>query len=74
MKQAIEKLETELLLLKEVNIRDWNALSVWGMIFRIVTAEILHRKQNKKNRENYIFVRQWNLHTACLALTWKVEH
>ena len=28
LKQAIEKVETELLFLKDVNIRDWNALSV----------------------------------------------
>ena len=28
LKQAIEKLETELLFLKDVNIRDWSVLSV----------------------------------------------
>ena len=28
LKQAIDKLETELLFLKDVNIRDWNAVSV----------------------------------------------
>ena len=28
LKQAIEKLETELLFRKDVNIRDWNVLSV----------------------------------------------
>ena len=41
------KLETELLFLKKVNIRDWNVLSVEGMIFRIVTAKILNAKQKK---------------------------
>ena len=28
LKQAKEKMETELLFLKDVNIRDWNVLSV----------------------------------------------
>ena len=28
LKEAIEKLEAELLFLKDVNIRDWNVLSV----------------------------------------------
>ena len=41
------KLETELLFLKKINIRDWNVLSVKGMIFRIVTAKILNTKQKK---------------------------
>ena len=47
------KLETELLFLKKVNIRDWNVLSVKGMIFRIVTAKILYAKQ-KKSRKLYL--------------------
>ena len=42
------KLETELPFLKKVNIRDWNVLSVKGMIFRIVTAKILNTKPKKK--------------------------
>ena len=71
LKQAIQKLETELLFLKDVNIRDWNVLSLKGMVFGIVAAKILYTKQ-KESRKLY-------LHTAIkftysLALTWKVEH
>ena len=43
------KLETELLFLKKINIRDWNVLSVKGMIFRFITAKILNTKQKKKS-------------------------
>ena len=41
--QAKEKLETELLILKDVNI------------FRIVTAKILYTKQNKKKSRKLYF-------------------
>ena len=73
MKQAREKMETDLLFLKDVNIRDWNALSVKGMIFRIVTAKILYTKQNKKESRKLYF-RMAIEFTYNLALTWKVEH
>ena len=66
-------METDLLFLKDVNIRDWNDLSVKGMIFRIVTAKILYTKQNKKESRKLYF-RMAIEFTYTLGLTWKVEH
>ena len=53
-----KKLETKLPILKDVNNRNWNVLSVKGMIFTIVTAKILYTKQNKKESSEHISVRQ----------------
>ena len=47
------KLETELLFLKKLNIRNWNVLSVKGMIFRIVTAKILYRPKKLKQFKSW---------------------
>ena len=60
LKQAIEKLEAELLFLKDVNIRDGNVLSVYGVIFRIVTAKILYTKQQQQKRNEKVVFRYGN--------------
>ena len=74
LKQAIEKLEAELLFLKDVNIRDWNVLSVEGAIFRIVTAKILYTKQQQqKKKERKLYFGAAIKFTYSLALSWKVE-
>ena len=73
LKQVIEKLETELHFRKDVNIGDWNVLSVWGMICRIATAKILYAKQNKKKSKKLYF-RTAIKFTYSLALTWKVRN
>ena len=71
LKQAKEK--RELLFLKDVNICDWNVLSVEGMIFRIITAKIFYTKQNKKESRKLNFCMAIKF-TYSLALTCKVEH
>ena len=73
LKQAIEKLEAELLFLKDVNIRDWNVLSVEGAIFRIVTAKILYTKQQQKKESRKLYFGAAIKFTYSLALSWKVE-
>ena len=72
LKQAIENWGLNCFFWKQVNICDWNVLSVEGMIFRIVTARILYAKENKKSRKLYL--RKAIKFTYSLAVTWKVEH
>ena len=45
LKQAIEKLETELLFLKDVNIRDWNSLR--SDISNRYSKEFVHKTKQK---------------------------
>ena len=65
----IEKRVAELLFLTDVNIPDWNLLSVYGMIFRIFTAKILYTKQNQKESSKLYFRTAIQIYS--LALTWK---
>ena len=45
LKQAIQKLETELLFLKDVNIRDWNSLR--SDISNRYSKEFVHKTKQK---------------------------
>ena len=73
LKQAIEKLEAELLFLKDANIRDWNVLSVEGVIFRIVTAKILYTKQQQRKKEwRKLYFCTAIKFTYSLTFTWTV--
>ena len=45
LKQAIQKLETELLFLKDVNIRDWKSLR--GDISNRYSKEFVHKTKQK---------------------------
>ena len=51
LKQAIEKLETELLFLKDVNIRDWNVLfSLRNDVQNRYSKDFIQKKQTKQKR------------------------
>ena len=72
LKQAIEKLETELLFLKDVNIRDWM------FKFKECYVESLQQRfctQNKtKNKTRKLYFRTAIKFTYSFALTWKVRN
>ena len=69
LKQAIEKVETELLFLKDVNIRDWNVLSGQLKNSNRYSKDFVH-KTKKESRKLYF--RTAIKFTYSLALTWKV--
>ena len=63
LKQAIEKLEAELLFLKDVNIRDWN---------ESLQQRFCTQNNNKKKESRKLYFGTAIKFTYSLALTWKV--
>ena len=73
LEQAREKLETELLFLKDVNIRDWNVLSVLGDdISSRYSKDFVHKTKQKRIEKIGMYFRKAIKFTYSLALTWKV--
>ena len=68
-----EKLETELLFLKDVNIRDWNVLSVLGNDISSRYSKDFVHKTKQKRIEEIVFPVTAIKFTYSLALTWNVE-
>ena len=69
LKQAKEKLETELLFLKDVNIRDKNVLS-----HNRHSKDFVHKTKQLKKESRKLYFRTAIKFTHSLALIWKVEH